>query len=127
MAGRGEAAARGPARVELHQPVAFARAARSAAQDEVEIGANGMQRFLCGEEGHCSDDDDFVEIEAEGAQEAAEAFITYIDTRDSEWFSRPDDAHTIIVKRNGKVWKFGASFDYVKSWRVRSIRQTQSA
>lgn len=80
-----------------------------------------MMRFLCGEEGHCADDDDFLEIEAKCAEAAAQGFIDYIDSRDSEWFARPDDVHTIIVKRGDRAWKFGASFDYVKSWRVRKM------
>lgn len=78
-----------------------------------------MERFWCGEEGHFSDDDDLVEIEAQSAEDAAHAFIGYVDGRDSEWFARPDDAYAIIVKRGDRTWKFGASFDYVKSWRVR--------
>ena len=85
-----------------------------------------MMRFMCGEEGHFSDHDDMIEIEAEDAAAAAEAFIQYVDGRDSEWFARPDDAHVIVVQRGDKVWKFGASFDYVKSWRVRKLPRVEA-
>ena len=80
-----------------------------------------MGRFWCGEGGHFCDEDDMIEIDAASAEDAARAFVRYVDDRDSEWFSRPDDAHTIIVKQGTKTWNFGASFDYVKSWRVSAV------
>lgn len=86
-----------------------------------------MKRFLCGEEGHFSDADDMIEIEAASADEAADGFIRYVDGRDSEWFATPDEAHVIVVQRGEQEWKFGASFDYVKSWRVRQLLVSDKA
>lgn len=79
----------------------------------------GRPIFSCALEDYANDDDAWFSIEAGGAEDAARAFIAYLDSRDSEYFPRPDDVHYVLVRVGGAELRFAATFDYVKSWRVR--------
>lgn len=79
-----------------------------------------MPRFWCCLVDDKDDEDAAIEIYALHAEAAARGFIEYCDSRDSEYFPKPDRAHEVLVKGGGKSETYSLWYEYVKSWHVKS-------
>lgn len=82
-------------------------------------------RFACAFADPVPDDDGYwFDMEAASAEDAARAFVEYMDGRDPDAFQRPDDVTEVLVRVANIETRFGVTFDYVKSWRIRMLTRT---